>query len=57
MSQAIAPGLIPPRPGLEREEPELANEHDIPPQDDTAAPPEETPGDAAGETPRQVERE
>lgn len=57
MSQAIAPGLIPPRPGLEREEPELTTEHDIPPEDDTAAPPEDSAGDAAAESPRQVERE
>jgi hypothetical protein len=25
-----APGLVPPRPGLEKEEPEFANEEDIP---------------------------
>ena len=30
---AIAPGLIPPKPGLEKEEPELAHEDDIPRDD------------------------
>ena len=57
MSQTIAPGLIPPRPGLEREEPELATEHDIPPEDDNSPAAEDPAGDAAAETPRQVERE
>lgn len=58
MSQAIAPGLIPPRPGLEREEPELASEHDIPPDDGTEMPPEDAPEAKSEERPlRQVERE
>jgi hypothetical protein len=57
MSQAIAPGLIPPRPGLEREEPELATEHDIPPDDGTM-PSEDAPAAEKEERPlRQVERE
>ena len=30
MNQSIAPGPIPPAPGLEKEEPELAHEEDIP---------------------------
>jgi hypothetical protein len=33
MTAPIAPGPIPPRPGLEREEPELADEDDIPRDD------------------------
>jgi hypothetical protein len=39
----IAPGLIPTRPGLEREEPELAFEDDIPPDGGSAMPPDESP--------------
>lgn len=57
MSQGISPGLIPPRPGLEREEPELAEEYDIPPDDGTARPTEEPPAQAAERPPKQVERE
>jgi hypothetical protein len=47
MSQAISPGLIPPRPGLEREEPEIASEDDIPPAEgnNAAMPPQETPAE------------
>jgi hypothetical protein len=30
---SITPGLIPPRPGLDKEEPELAHEDDIPRDD------------------------
>ena len=30
MNHSIEPGLVPPRPGLEREEPELGEEDDIP---------------------------
>jgi hypothetical protein len=30
---SISPGLVPPRPGLEKEEPELAQEDDIPRDD------------------------
>jgi len=33
MNSSIAPGLIPPVPGLEKEEPELAEEDDIPRDD------------------------
>lgn len=37
MNQSIEPGLVPPRPGLEREEPELAQEDDIPKDDSPGA--------------------
>jgi hypothetical protein len=37
MNQAISPGLVPPPTGLEREEPEIADELDIP-TDDSRAP-------------------
>lgn len=58
MSQTITPGLIPPRPGLEREEPELTTEYDIPPDDGTAMPPEDAAEAESEERPlRQVERE
>jgi len=30
MNHSIKPGVIPPPPGLEKEEPELADEEDIP---------------------------
>jgi hypothetical protein len=33
MNQSIAQGVIPPRPGLEKEEPELSQEEDIPSDD------------------------
>jgi len=33
MNQAISPGLVPPPTGLEREEPEIADELDIPSDD------------------------
>jgi hypothetical protein len=57
LSQAISTGLIPPRPGLEREEPELAFEDDIPPDDGTALPPDELPEQGQERPLRQVERE
>ena len=52
MNLAISPGLIPQRPGLEREEPELAHEDDIPPEhdEDNARPPESA-GESADSTP------
>lgn len=34
MTHSIQPGVIPPVPGLEKEEPELTNERDIPSDDD-----------------------
>jgi hypothetical protein len=56
MNHSISPGLVPPRPGLEREEPELADEDDIPTDRDTAQPPEQSP--EAGQEERQhAERE
>ncbi len=33
MNQAIAPGHLPPSPGLDKEEPELSDEEDIPSDD------------------------
>ena len=53
MNRSIAPGVIPPLPGLEKEEPELANEDDIP-RDDRPQASEPEP-DPRG--PRDVERE
>lgn len=58
--QGIAPGLLPPRPGLEREEPELAFEDDIPPDGGSGSampPPNGSPGEGPDEPSRQVERE
>jgi len=37
MNQSIALGAIPPPPGLEKEEPELADEEDIPSDDRASA--------------------
>jgi hypothetical protein len=36
MNRSIKPGLVPPPRGLEKEEPELTNEEDIPMDDDRA---------------------
>lgn len=36
MNQSIKPGLVPPPRGLEKEEPEFANEEDIPSDDGQA---------------------
>jgi len=54
MNQSIATGLIPPARGLEKEEPELSDEDDIPADDGTEWMPV-----ASGESRplRQVERE
>lgn len=53
MNQSIKPGLVPPGRGLEREEPELAQEDDIPADDNASA-----AQDPAGEDGlRQVEHE
>lgn len=57
MNQPIAPGLIPPRPGLEREEPEQAPEQDIPTDDGTEVPPQEPKAGQEERPLRQVERE
>ena len=37
MNHSINPGVIPPPSGLEKEEPELADEEDIPSDDDSAS--------------------
>jgi len=56
MNQAITPGLVPPRQGLEREEPELAQEDDIPKDSSPGAVDDD--GADHGERPsRKVERE
>jgi hypothetical protein len=55
----IAPGLIPARPGLEREEPEQAYEEDIPPEpedDGEMTPPDALPAESEEQL-QQVERE
>jgi hypothetical protein len=52
----IAPGLIPPRPGLDREEPEQAYEEDIPPEDGEMLPPDALPAESEEQL-QQVERE
>jgi hypothetical protein len=55
MNHAIAPSIVPPRRGLEKEEPELAQEDDIPSDDGESDLPGASPGD---ERPlRHVERE
>ena len=51
----IAAGVIPPRPGLEREEPEQAYEEDIPP-DDGEVLPDALPAETEEQL-QQVERE
>ena len=53
MNHSIKPGVIPPPPGLEKEEPELADEEDIPSDDDKNVLNEGT----AEEPVRDVERE
>lgn len=56
MNHPIEPGLIPPEPGLEKEEPEQAHEDDIPADDGTTT--TGTPQASKEERPlRQVERE
>jgi hypothetical protein len=58
MNLAISPGLLPQRPGLEREEPEIAHEDDIPPEhdEDNARPPPEG-AESGGQPPRHAGRE
>jgi len=54
MNHSIDPGLVPPEPGLEKEEPELTHEDDIPADDGTTR----SPQASKEERPlRQVERE
>lgn len=55
MNPAIEKGLVPPEPGLEKEEPELAHEDDIPADDGTTGEPQASKEE---DRPlRQVERE
>lgn len=58
MNHAIEPGLIPPEPGLEKEEPEQSQEDDIPADDGTASRKGTSPQASNEERPlRHVERE
>ena len=58
MNHAIEPGLIPPEPGLEKEEPEQAHEDDIPSDDGTTSTKGASPQASNEERPlREVERE
>jgi hypothetical protein len=57
MNQPIAPGIIPPRPGLEREEPEQALEEDIPTEEGAEVSPDAAQTDSEERPLRQVERE
>jgi hypothetical protein len=43
MDQSIAPGIVPPARGLEKEEPELAHEDDIPSDDGAESPSGDSP--------------
>ena len=52
----IALGPIPPRPGLEREEPEQAYEEDIPPDEGEMVPPDALPAESEEQL-QQIERE
>lgn len=55
MTHSIQPGVIPPVPGLDKEEPELRNERDIPSDDDK---PQGSDKERRDERPlRDVERE
>jgi hypothetical protein len=56
MTHGIPTGPIPPARGLEREEPELNNEADIPSDDDGPAAADPPAGERQGE-PRRRERE
>jgi hypothetical protein len=56
MNHAIPQGIIPPLPGLEKEEPEVAQEDDIPSDDGEGKPAQEPPA-ADPEPSRDVERE
>jgi len=58
MNHPIEPGLIPPGPGLEKEEPEQSHEDDIPADDGTTTTTTGSPQASKEERPlRQVERE
>jgi len=54
MNHSIKPGVIPPPPGLDKEEPELADEEDIASDDDSSGAMDEG---TDGEGHRHVERE
>lgn len=56
MNQAIDAGNVPPPPGLEKEEPEIGQEEDIPTEDRGVARGTERQ-DPAADRPRDVERE
>lgn len=57
MNPTIKPGLVPPEPGLDKEEPEQSHEDDIP-ADDGATTTNGAPQASTQERPlRQVERE
>lgn len=55
MNPGIKPGLVPPEPGQEKEEPELSAEDDIPSDDGGERPADEPIGESR--PPRGVERE
>lgn len=55
MNPGIKPGLVPPEPGQEKEEPELSAEDDIPSDDSGERPADEPVGE--GQPPRGGERE
>ncbi|MDP3759587.1 MAG: hypothetical protein Q8R01_03585 [Ramlibacter sp.] len=57
MNHAIEPGLIPPEPGLEKEEPEQSHEEDIPADDGTAGGSPQSQASKEERPLRQVERE
>lgn len=57
MKRAVPTGLTPRRPGLEREEPELGYEEDVPTEDANAPAPDESTGQSEEQPLRQVERE
>jgi hypothetical protein len=56
MNQAISPGLVPPPTGLEREEPEIADELDIP-SDDSHKPSAEAEAQADVDSARKPPKE
>ena len=57
MNHSIKPGPVPPRSGLEREEPEIGQEEDIPRDDEPAAADDAGPRESEERPSRQVERE
>jgi len=59
MNQAISPGLVPPPTGLEREEPEIADELDIPSEDshDGTGPPYAEGAKVTQKTQKEIQKE